>query len=686
VLPKEPEQLPGDESGRLESLARLELVGAAPEERFDRITRLTARLLDAPICVLALVDRSRVLLKSRYGINLTELERQGSLFDLTLLTRRPLVVDDATTDPRAAGAPLLTSMPSIRFFAGQSLTEPAGHRVGVLAVMDVRPRRLADGELAVLADAAALAERELGRSAFDRLLDDYRENAAWAMAVMDNAAEAIVTVDQNSVIRSINRSGEAMFGRRAFELVGRDVATILAVEDRRRIARAAVRALDRPGQRFRVNEEATGLRPDGATFPIEISVGGVRLDEDESLLVAVVRDLTERREQERQRAQQEARHVALFAQSPIAICLVAPDGRFLEANPALRAFIGRPESWFLGHDVDDVTHPDDRDRSRQSYAAVARREAPGFSMEKRYLTADGSVKWGSLTVAGVFKPDGKIDYFVAMIQDITQRKESEARLVEALEKQRQANEELDRISKAKSYFVSLVGHEFRTALTGIQGFSELLAEQDFGADEVKEFAGEIHKESLRLTRMISEMLDLDRMESGRMKLNYGRVDLNKVVIDVAERWQATTDEHRLVLKLAGGIGTIDGDADKLTQVVSNLVSNAIKYSPRGGTVTLATARQSGEAEVRVSDTGLGIPADAMDSIFERYARHDAKDRELIKGTGLGLPVVRQIVEMHSGRVWVESEIGKGSTFHVVIPVRRPRGGTQPEAVAAEGAG
>lgn len=679
---EDPAPASSGEAERLAGLARLELVGAAPEERFDRITRLAARVLDVPVCVLALVDRDRVLFKSRHGTPLTEVPRAGSLFDLVLTTRRPLVVEDATSDARAAGAPLFATMPDVRFFAGSSVTEPAGHRVGVLAIMDTRPRRLDDTELALLADVTALAERELGRSAFDRLLDDYRENAAWAMTVMDNAVEAIVTVDQHGIVRSINRAGEAMFGRPAFEVVGTDVTTLLAAEDRHRLAETAARHLDRPGQRFRVREEATGLRKDGSTFPAEVSVGGIRLSEQESLLVAIVRDLTERREQERLRAEQDARHAALFAQSPIGVCLVAPDGRFLEANPALGEFLGHPDTWFRGRTVDDVTHPDDRALTRANYDLIAQRATDTFSMEKRYLTADGSVRWGSLTVAGVFQPGGEVDYFVAMIVDITNRKGAEAQLVEALDRQRKAYEELDRISKAKSYFVSLVGHEFRTALTGIQGFSELLAEHDFDAGEVKEYAAEIHKESLRLTRMISEMLDLDRMESGRMLLNYGRVDLNKVAIDVAERWQATTSEHRLVLKLAGGMGTVDGDADKLTQVVSNLVSNAIKYSPRGGTVTLATARQGGEAEIRVSDTGLGIPKEAMDSIFERYARHESRDRELIQGTGLGLPLVRQIVEMHRGRVWVESVLGQGSSFHVVIPVRRPKdAGEVLEAVA-----
>jgi signal transduction histidine kinase len=252
---------------------------------------------------------------------------------------------------------------------------------------------------------------------------------------------------------------------------------------------------------------------------------------------------------------------------------------------------------------------------------------------------------------------------VAVIRDITERKNAEARLLQAIE-------ESDRVSKAKSYFVSLVGHEFRTALTGIQGFSELLADQDFEADEVKEFAREIHNEALRLTRMISEMLDLERMESGRMQLNYGRIDLNRVVAEVADRFQATTQTHWMLLDLSADLPLIDGDADKLTQVVSNLVSNAIKYSPAGGDVLIVSAAEGAAVRVSIKDHGLGLPPEALDTVFERYARHESKDRESITGTGLGLPVVRQIVEMHGGRVWAESGEGKGSTFTFTIPISR----------------
>ena len=239
---------------------------------------------------------------------------------------------------------------------------------------------------------------------------------------------------------------------------------------------------------------------------------------------------------------------------------------------------------------------------------------------------------------------------------------------EAFERQRAAMEQLEKVNRAKSEFVSIVSHEFRTPLTGIQGFSEMMRDEDLPIAEMKEYAADIHKDALRLTRMITEMLDLSRMEAGRMTLNLEPTDLNAVVSDVAERVRPQAPGHPITLALDPSLPLIPGDRDRLTQVAGNLLSNAVKYSPTGGEIVVATERSGTNAHLAVRDHGMGIPVDALETIWERYARVDSPETKGIQGTGLGLPIVRQIVTLHGGRVWAESEPGRGSVFHVLLPL------------------
>lgn len=248
--------------------------------------------------------------------------------------------------------------------------------------------------------------------------------------------------------------------------------------------------------------------------------------------------------------------------------------------------------------------------------------------------------------------------------------------VEAFGRQRQAVEQLERLNRAKSEFVSIVSHEFRTPLTGIQGFSEMMRDENLTLDEMREYAGDINKDAQRLNRMINEMLDLDRMESGRMTLHPERIDLNAVIAEVADRVRPNAPNHTLTLDLQPDLPQIHADRDRMTQVASNLLNNAVKYSPTGGRITMTT-RADGEAvRLEVRDEGLGIPPDALEAIFERYSRVDSQATKDIQGTGLGLPIVRQIVQLHGGKVWAESELGHGSVFRVVLPLAGVGGGVE----------
>jgi signal transduction histidine kinase len=237
----------------------------------------------------------------------------------------------------------------------------------------------------------------------------------------------------------------------------------------------------------------------------------------------------------------------------------------------------------------------------------------------------------------------------------------------ALRAQKIAFADLTRLNRAKSDFVSVVSHEFRTPLTGIQGFSEMIRDDPLSMEDIKEFANDINNDATRLSRMISEMLDLDRMESGKTESNRERVDLAEAARVTADRMGANAPRHPVTLEVEPNVPLIWAERDRITQVVTNLISNAIKYSPDGGGVTVGVDTSGGMAHFWVRDHGIGIAPDSLEAVFDRYSRLATVKTRSIQGTGLGLPIVREICKAHGGRAWAESILGSGSTFHVSLP-------------------
>ncbi|MBA2394026.1 MAG: response regulator, partial [Ktedonobacteraceae bacterium] len=231
------------------------------------------------------------------------------------------------------------------------------------------------------------------------------------------------------------------------------------------------------------------------------------------------------------------------------------------------------------------------------------------------------------------------------------------------------NQQLTKMSKLQQEFISVVSHEFRTALTGIQGFSELLQNEDFSSDEVKDYASDIHKDATRLNRMITDLLDLERMKSGKMSLHPEPLDLNTLLIHLAEKTRLTIpSKYSIQLQLDQALPPLNGDLDKLTQVILNLLSNAVKYSPAGGTILVHSHLEGDVARFSVQDHGIGLTPENVDRLFIPYSRINTEENRHIKGTGLGLAIIREICELHHGKVWVESTQGRGSTFHITLPL------------------
>ena len=221
---------------------------------------------------------------------------------------------------------------------------------------------------------------------------------------------------------------------------------------------------------------------------------------------------------------------------------------------------------------------------------------------------------------------------------------------------------LERLNRVKSEFFTRVSHQFRTALVGIQGFSEVIKESDqLDLADIKAFAADIYDDAARLDRAFGDLLELDSMETGRAVLKTSRVDIDHLVQEVADRMRSENLDHEIVTRLGAAGATVQCDRDRVAQALGNLISNAIKYSPRGSEVTVTTELGADEVRVSIKDRGRGLPQGFDDTLLVGSA--DA-------GTGLGLPIARQIVQMHGGRIWFDTPNGRtGTTFHFTLPLR-----------------
>ncbi len=364
----------------------------------------------------------------------------------------------------------------------------------------------------------------------------------------------------------------------------------------------------------------------------------------------------------------EADHRAIYERSPIGIARVSSNGELLEANPALLRMLEHDEETMRATAWPELLRAYDLAASRERKAPILAGISDGRSVQLRAATGAGNWLWLQMTAASIPDAQGRPEHVLVLVEDVTTVRDTADKLADALDAQREANANLEKLDRTKSEFLSIVSHEFRTALTGIQGFSELIRDGGLEPDEVRAYGGYIFNDADRVNRLIGDMLDLDRMESGRMTIRTTAVDVNEVLSEAISRAAASTVTVEFKADLDARLPIVSGDRDRLIQVMSNLVNNAVKYSPEGGTVTVSSRVEGGFALVSVIDTGIGIPSDEIAHVFERFRRVRSGAAQAIPGTGLGLTIVKQIVEMHGGKIWVESALGHGSSFHFTIPL------------------
>ena len=352
----------------------------------------------------------------------------------------------------------------------------------------------------------------------------------------------------------------------------------------------------------------------------------------------------------------------ILLHAPLGIARVDIHMNVLDVNPRMAGLLRTSPDRLLGEPVAKWLHPEEFARVYEAFQPLWKGAVDTVESDSHALRADDTEVWLHWSATGVRNAAGRLEYFIAMYEDTDAEHAANEAAAEHLAS-------LERLNRLKSEFVSLVSHEFRTALVGIAGFSEMIRDEDVAVEEAKSYASDINKEAERLNRMINDMLDLDRIEAGRLTIHITDVDLDALLQAAVERTRASTELHEIVTEFEAN-PTVRCDPDRIAQVAANLLSNAVKYSPDGGQIKVSTSTRDGIVDVSVRDHGLGIAPDFKDKLFNRYERYE-KSATKILGTGLGLALVRQIVEMHGGKVWVDSVLGAGSDFHFTLPLTSP---------------
>jgi PAS domain S-box-containing protein len=491
-------------------------------------------------------------------------------------------------------------------------------------------------------------------------------------AILNNAANSIITVDTDGVIRSVNATALRWFGYDESEMVGRMTAfDLLPAEHYEAIRRETAAATGIPVEALRYQDfvararrgepqqvERTFLRKDGSTMRVVVSVSALR-DSDGNVTgyMGVSTDISALKAAEQAVRESELRFRTLFDNAPIGIYLIDADGALVLTNSWYASVTGR-DLERLRHDWESAVHPEDRARVRAAWdTALADRGR--FELEFRLRHVDGRTLWAHGLGVPLYDTVGNFTGYMGTTLDVSARK---------------------RVEQMKNEFIATVSHELRTPLTSIRGSLGLLAAGVAGAlpAQATQLVQIAHSNSERLVRLINDILDIERIEAGRMDFRLEELDLSGVVENavLANRGYAEPYGVTYALRERPRQVRVKADRDRLLQVLANLMSNAAKYAPRGSVVELAVRIEGPAAQVSVSDSGPGVPEEFRSRIFSKFAQADSSDTRDKGGSGLGLSITKAIVEGHGGRIGYESHPGR-TTFWFELPLH---GSPGPESV------
>jgi PAS domain S-box-containing protein len=505
-------------------------------------------------------------------------------------------------------------------------------------------------------DTTAQLRAEISRRTdAERNLSDATQRLA---ALIATANDAVITIDERNSIIDWNAAAERIFGWRRDEAVGRDLADLIIPAAHREHHRRGLASYLRggPGTIFNRRVETTAVRRTGEEFDAELSVWPVSTAQGYTFS-SFVRDISRRKSAERALSESEAKYRKVVENVNEGI-LVTAAGRILYANPRALALTGLDDATAKSKPFIEFIHPEDRERVLNNHMRRLRGEPVENHYHFRVIHASGDIRW--LEISAVVFEWQNAPATLNFLVDVTERLQIERDMRASLARERE-------LSELKSRFVAVASHEFRTPLAAILSSIELL--DDYGArlpdEERREIVGQVKSAVTRMNKMVDQVLVTSRLEARSFAFEPKPRNIPELMVEVAaEIDQAHRQSSRIAVRCDGIDRPRMVDAKLIGHILVNLLGNALKYSPPDTAVTCTATAEGDRLRFAVADQGIGIPAADLPRLFESF--HRGTNVGNIQGTGIGLHIVKECVQLHRGTIAVESVVGQGATFHVDV--------------------
>jgi PAS domain S-box-containing protein len=515
------------------------------------------------------------------------------------------------------------------------------------------------------------------------------ESRAEQFALLVDAVQdfAIVMLDPEGVIRSWNRGASRIFGYDEAEIIGQPFTLFYGPDDLE--AEKPKRELEVAASAGRFEDEGWRLRKGGSRFWASTVISVLRgSDGVVRGFTKITRDMTARRTAEEElRQSAEVFQLLVSSVRDYAIFMLDPEGKVVTWNSGARQIKGyAPEEIIGRHFSQFYTEEDLRSRKPERELEIAR-DRGSVEDEGWRVRKDGSRFWANVVITAVHDAQGSLRGFAKVTRDLTDRRkadETQRALLEQREARVQAEEERRRAedssrvaqeaNRAKDEFLMTLSHELRTPMTAVLGWARLLPSMAPDDPLFHEAVVSIGSAAQLQARLIDDLLDVSRIVAGKLRLTPETIDLARLIRNAVDSVRATAEAKEIALtdSFAPALGSTFADATRLQQVLWNLLANALKFTPRHGTVQISAHRTGSDVTIAVSDNGDGIDPEFLPHMFEPFRQGESPGSRAHGGLGLGLSIVRYIVEAHGGSVTATSAgRGQGSTFTVTLPVRTP---------------